>query len=229
MSNTEHLSFDQRENHANPGSPARALFARGGGKPSPVRPALCTHIMPSGANCGSCAVSGTALCYHHSVIKTALGKAATASNIPFVFPEDRTSIQINYFLLLQAYTKGRIDRPTFNSMQRLLRSTDSNLGKMGLAEDNANATEASVTAHYPSQAVAPEKEMKKPGATVTAPSHKPQPSERKPLPPNRPQPKASNAPFSFENIAAQHMPLGEACFLNTPSHSRHAASAMTAS
>lgn len=216
MPSTEHLSLDQRENHANPGSAARAPFAQGGGKPLPVRPALCTHVMPSGSTCGSCAVSGTALCYHHSVIKTALGKTANASNIPFVFPEDRTSLQINYFLILQAFTAGRIDLPTFNSMQRLLRSMDSNLGKMPLAEDNANAPEAPATGHHTSEAVAAETERNKPAATVNAPSHKPQPSERKPLPPNRPQPRASNSSFSFEDIAAQLMPLGAACFLTTP-------------
>jgi hypothetical protein len=154
------------------------------------------------------------------VIKSALGKAATASNIPFVFPEDRTSIQINYFLILQAFTAGRIDLPTFNSMQRLLRSMDLNLGKMRLAEDNANAPEAPVTAHNTSQAVAAEKEMKNPAATVTARAPKPQPSERKPVPPNRPQPKASNDPFSFENIAAQCKPLAQACFLATPNQPR---------
>jgi hypothetical protein len=175
--------------------------------------------MPSGATCGSLAVSGTTLCYHHSVVKTALGKSATASHIPFIFPEDRAALQINYFLLLQAYTEGRIDLRCFNSMQRLLRSMASNLGKKPLAEEHANTTDTPATTD-PS-----EKEIKKPAATVSAP--RPVSSREssggdnrdsrqfKPAPQTGAQPKPRALP-SFEEIAAQHKPLRAECFLIAP-------------
>ena len=175
--------------------------------------------MPSGATCGSCAVSGTPLCYHHSAIKTALSKAANVSDIPFIFPEDRASLQINYFLLLQAYTQGRIDLRCFNSMQRLLRAMAANLGKKPLAEDHANTTDTPATTD-PS-----EKEIKKPDATVSAP--RPVSSREssggdnrdsrqfKPGPQAIAQPKSRALP-SFEEIAAQHKPLRAECFLIAP-------------
>ncbi len=194
MPNNEPLRTDQRENHA---------------KPLPVRPALCTHIMPSGATCGSCAVSGTPFCYHHSAVKTALGEAANASNIPFIFPEDRASLQINYFLLLQAYTQRRIDLRTFNSMQRLLRSMDANLGKMPLDEDRAQSIETRAS-DEPCQSVPTKQTAKQPTAHQVAANGKPQPL--------RPDPATQNSVSlkshpSFEEIAAQHKPLQSECFL----------------
>lgn len=80
--------------------------------------AQCTHIKINGVRCGSAAVRGTALCFHHSAIKTALGKVTPLENvaygaftpIPFVFPEDRASMQINYFLLLQAINEQRVEK-----------------------------------------------------------------------------------------------------------------------
>ena len=119
-----HASPDQREGHA---------------KPLPGRPVLpqCTHIKTNGEVCGSPAVSGTDLCYHHSAVKTALakphGKAPYEgfAPIPFVFPEDRASMQINFFLLLQAFNEQRIDRRTYNCFLSLLRAMAKNLGKTG--------------------------------------------------------------------------------------------------
>jgi hypothetical protein len=102
---------------------------------------LCTHIKANGIVCGSPAVSGTSFCYHHSVVKTALDKVqkgpkGVATPIPFVFAEDRASMQINYFLLLQAFNEQRIDLRTYNAFLGLLRSMARNLGKTGsLVED----------------------------------------------------------------------------------------------
>src|SRR5690242_14953565 len=121
-----HTSPDQREGHV---------------KPLPGRPVLpqCTHIKTNGEVCGSPAVSGTDLCYHHSTVKAALAKGqpngkapnGTFTSIGFVFPEDRASMQINFFLLLQAYNEHRIDQRTFNCMFSLLRSMARNLGRAG--------------------------------------------------------------------------------------------------
>ena len=99
----------------------------------------CTHIKTNGIRCGSPAVKGTALCFHHSAIKTALDKVVPLENvaygaftpIPFVFAEDRTSVQINYFLLLQALNEQRIEKRAAEVMLRLLKAMDKNLGKSG--------------------------------------------------------------------------------------------------
>jgi hypothetical protein len=108
---------------------------------------LCTHIKTDGVRCGSPAVAGSEVCFHHSAVKTALGKVQPPNEfgvcpIPFVFPEDRASMQINFFLLLQAFNEGRIDLRTYNSMLGMLRSMARNLGKSGsLVEDREQGSE----------------------------------------------------------------------------------------
>ena len=97
----------------------------------------CTHIKNNGEVCGSPAVSGSEFCYHHSAVKTALtkphGKAPFEgfAPIPFVFPEDRASMQINFFLLLQAFNEQRIDQKTYRLMLSTLKAMAKNLGKTG--------------------------------------------------------------------------------------------------
>ncbi len=104
----------------------------------------CTHIKTNGEVCGSPAVSGTEFCYHHSAVKTALakphGKAPFEgfAPIPFVFPEDRASMQINFFLLLQAFNEQRIDQKTFRLMLSMLKAMAKNLGKTGSLVDEAS-------------------------------------------------------------------------------------------
>lgn len=135
---------------------------------------LCTHVKPSGATCGSPAVSGTALCYHHSTVKSTLAKVVPLhqvpygahSPIPFVFPEDRASIQINFFLLLTAFNEQRIDQRTATIMHRMLRAMSANLGAKPLTEDRAEATATSTSA--PSSAPSP--------APNAAPSPAPSPA-----------------------------------------------------
>lgn len=100
---------------------------------------LCTHVKTDGVRCGSPAVSGTMLCYHHSVVKSTLGRAPArraAGNgqfepIPFVFAEDRASMQLNYHLLLTAFNESRVDLRTFRLMMSLLKAMAKNLGKTG--------------------------------------------------------------------------------------------------
>jgi hypothetical protein len=129
---------------------------------------LCTHVKPSGATCGSPAVSGTALCYHHSTVKTALGKVVpldqepygTHSPIPFVFPEDRASIQIDLFLLLKAFNEKRIDQRTATIMHRMLRSMSSNLGAKPLTEDRVEATAPPTSAPSTAPAADPVKPVR---------------------------------------------------------------------
>lgn len=102
------------------------------------RDGTCTLSMENYRDiCGSPAVSGTEFCYHHSAVKTALakphGKAPFEgfAPIPFVFPEDRASMQINFFLLLQAFNEQRIDQRTFRLMLSMLKAMSKNLGKTG--------------------------------------------------------------------------------------------------
>lgn len=100
---------------------------------------LCTHIKTDGTRCGSPAVSGTALCHHHSVVKTTLGKTPARrpagvggfEPIPFVFAEDRASMQLNYHLLLSAFNESRVDLRTFKLMMSILKAMAKNLGKSG--------------------------------------------------------------------------------------------------
>jgi hypothetical protein len=99
----------------------------------------CTHIKTNGEVCGSPAVSGTELCYHHSKVKSALGKWAPADQaaygeftpIPFIFPEDRASLQIDYFLLFQAMNEERVERRAAEVLFRMLKAMAANLGKSG--------------------------------------------------------------------------------------------------
>jgi hypothetical protein len=97
----------------------------------------CTHVKTNGEVCGSPAVSGTGFCYHHSALKTALAKPngkkpnGGFAPIPFVFPEDRAAMQINFFLLLQAFNERHIDERTYNSMLNMLKAMAKNLGKSG--------------------------------------------------------------------------------------------------
>ena len=101
--------------------------------------AQCTHIKTNGEVCGSPAVSGTELCYHHSKVKSALGKWTPADQvaygeftpIPFIFPEDRASLQIDYFLLFQAINEQRVERRAAEVMFRMLKAMAANLGKSG--------------------------------------------------------------------------------------------------
>lgn len=105
---------------------------------------LCTHVKTDGVRCGSPAVSGTALCYHHSVVKTTLGRtpvrrgssAGEFEPIPFVFAEDRASMQLNYHLLLTAFNESRVDLRTFRLMMSLLKAMAKNLGKTGSLLDD---------------------------------------------------------------------------------------------
>ena len=116
----------------------------------------CTHVKTNGEVCGSPAVSGTDLCYHHSAVKTALakphGKAPYEgfAPIPFLFPEDRASMQINFVLLLQAYNEHRIDQRTFRLMLSTLKAMAKNLGKTGsLVESGDQAVSGEAVSKKP--------------------------------------------------------------------------------
>lgn len=123
-----------------------ATIGSGCAEPLPVPPVqLCTHIMATGASCGCPAVKGTKLCFHHSSVKTALGRVTPIdqvpygifSPIPFVFAEDAASLHINFQLLLQAVAEKRVDQRTGILLHRILRSMADNLKNPLIAESPA--------------------------------------------------------------------------------------------
>ncbi len=110
---------------------------------------LCRHILPAGVICNQSAVKGTLFCRHHAALKTAVAQCKPAPDpygihkpISFVFPEDRAAIQLNLFMVLQALNDKSIDNRTANTMNRLLRSCEHNLGQTSLAgESKENAVQ----------------------------------------------------------------------------------------
>ncbi|MGC2545608.1 MAG: hypothetical protein WA426_07160, partial [Silvibacterium sp.] len=110
---------------------------------------LCRHILPAGVICNQSAVKGTLFCRHHAALKTAVAQCKPAPDpygihkpIPFVFPEDRAAIQLNLFMVLQALNDKSIDNRTANTMNRLLKSCEHNLGRTPLAgESKENAVQ----------------------------------------------------------------------------------------
>ena len=110
---------------------------------------LCRHILPAGVICNQSAVKGTLFCRHHAALKTAIAQCKPAPDpygihkpIPFVFPEDHAAIQLNLFMVLQALNDKSIDNRTANTMNRLLKSCEHNLGQTPLAgESKENAVQ----------------------------------------------------------------------------------------
>lgn len=106
--------------------------------------ALCQYILQSGKTCKQAALKDGSYCRHHQIVRKAVADTGPQSNdpyllrrrLPFVFPEDRASIQINYFVLLQALNDRRIDAKTAGIMMRVLKATDANLRKGSLDESS---------------------------------------------------------------------------------------------
>ena len=94
-------------------------------------------------------MKNTLFCRHHAALKTAIAQCKPAPDpygihkpIPFVFPEDHAAIQLNLFMVLQALNDKSIDNRTANTMNRLLRSCEHNLGQTPLAgESKENAVQ----------------------------------------------------------------------------------------
>ncbi len=108
---------------------------------------LCRHIKTDGIKCDSPAIKNTLFCFNHTQTRKLTRRRRRSPNdfnfsIPFVFPEDRVSLQTNYFLVLQALAEGKIDNQTSNSMTRNLRACGVNLAKGPLvASDPENAVQ----------------------------------------------------------------------------------------
>ena len=126
---------------------------------------LCRHILPAGVICNQSAVKGTLFCRHHAALKTAIAQCKPAPDpygihkpIPFVFPEDRAAIQLNLFMVLQALNDKSIDNRTANTMNRLLKSCEHNLGQTPLAGESKENTVQRVILTPDGEEIAPPRE-----------------------------------------------------------------------
>ncbi|HEX5234824.1 MAG TPA: hypothetical protein VFW25_05780 [Silvibacterium sp.] len=95
---------------------------------------ICRHIFPAGRRCTQPAVTTTLYCRHHQTVKLTLDKIKPTpapyglqQPLPFVFPEDRAALQINFMIVLSALNDKRITLQTANSFNRILRSCAMNL------------------------------------------------------------------------------------------------------
>ncbi|HEX5235907.1 MAG TPA: hypothetical protein VFW25_11320 [Silvibacterium sp.] len=95
---------------------------------------LCRHIFPAGRRCTQPAVTTTLYCRHHQTVKLTLDKVKPTpapyglqQPLPFVFPEDRAALQINFMIVLSALNDKRITLQTANGFNRILRSCAMNL------------------------------------------------------------------------------------------------------
>jgi hypothetical protein len=104
---------------------------------------LCRHIFPAGRHCTQPAVRTTLYCRHHQVIKRALAQVEPKPDpygiykpLPFVFPEDRAALQINFMLIAQALNDRSIHIQMANTFNRIFRSCEINLSRGPLTEPN---------------------------------------------------------------------------------------------
>lgn len=111
--------------------------------------ALCQYILQGGKQCEQAALKGGHYCRHHQIVRRTIEESAPQGDgygsrkpLPFVFPEDRASVQLNYFMILQAINDGRLDQKTASLMLRVLKACDANL-KKGPLNEGAAAAEAS--------------------------------------------------------------------------------------
>lgn len=102
---------------------------------------LCRHIMPSSKPCGSPALKGTLFCYNHTKVRSTLAKVEPRSDpsgahqpLPFVFPEDRAALQLNYSVVVNALNDQRINLQTANAFNRIFRSCEINLSRGPLTD-----------------------------------------------------------------------------------------------
>jgi hypothetical protein len=129
---------------------------------------LCRHVQTNGARCRQLALRSQPLCYYHqnrqprrrrSILQPQtqfqtqlqtldygsipVTQPEICEPIQVLFPEDRASIQINLFRVLEALASNRIDLRTANSMTYNIQVSMSNLAHKPLIESQpANAPES---------------------------------------------------------------------------------------
>ena len=105
---------------------------------------LCRYLLASGRRCTQPAVTGGPYCRHHGVVRRTVASSIVPPQfhhlhraLPFLYPEDRASIQANCFLVMRALDDRRISTQTANAFNRLLRTCQANL-KPGPLHESEN-------------------------------------------------------------------------------------------
>ena len=107
---------------------------------------LCRYLLASGRRCTQPAVTGGPYCRHHGVVRRTVASSILPPEfqhlhraLPFLYPEDRASIQANCFLVMRALDDRRISTQTANVFNRLLRTCQANLKPGPLHESDSNS------------------------------------------------------------------------------------------
>jgi hypothetical protein len=107
---------------------------------------LCRYLLASGRRCTQPAVTGGPYCRHHGVVRRTVASSILPPEfhhlhraLPFLYPEDRASIQANCFLIMRALDDRRISTQTANAFNRLLRTCQANLKPGPLHESDSNS------------------------------------------------------------------------------------------
>jgi hypothetical protein len=116
---------------------------------------LCRHILASNQQCAQPAQNGKHFCRHHRGINAWRRHSGHTSAIPtqsydhgtmlvpeprvyppleLEFPEDRASIQINLYRIIDRLARGLMDRSTATALMYGMQVSQTNLGKMPLLE-----------------------------------------------------------------------------------------------
>ena len=130
---------------------------------------MCRHIMPTGHHCQCPAVKNALFCYHHGRQKrlTARPKRPYSVTIPFVFPEDRASIQINYQLAVLAVLEGKLEPRQANAIINAYRAAAANLKAGPLADPRLKNRIDRVILNPDGEEIAMPREALEPGETLT--------------------------------------------------------------
>jgi hypothetical protein len=119
---------------------------------------LCRHILPAGRPCTQPAVRSTLYCRHHQVIKRALAQVEPKPDpyglytpLPFVFPEDRAALQINFMLVAQALNDQSINIQMANAFNRIFRSCEINLRNGLLHETDRDKPQKQIQRRNPNE------------------------------------------------------------------------------
>jgi hypothetical protein len=130
---------------------------------------MCRHIMPTGELCQSPAVTRRRFCYHHSRQRsiTARPKRYGSVRIPFQFPEDRASIQINFHLAAQAVVEGKLEPRQANAITSAYRAAAANLKAGPLAPPRLKHPVERIILTPDEEEIAPAREVCLPGENLT--------------------------------------------------------------
>jgi len=134
---------------------------------------LCRYILQGGNQCQQAAINGEYYCRHHLVVRRTVAAATPRQNpyhvekvLPLVFPEDRAALQIDIFVVMQAFNEGDISPKRANILTRLLHECSINLKHGPLYETNHEHAVRSVVVTPEGEEIAPAREVPETGLRV---------------------------------------------------------------